>query len=91
MSRVAESEGDKWFCIFNCVQGRLWFGVIWVSCGLKFSKDSKGRKENRLPFRLHKCGAKNKGEFEGLKTLRGQVLIMESLSFNASDTLIAVP
>lgn len=57
--------------------------MVWSDLGLlwfEISRDSKGRKKNRLPFRLHKCGAKNKGEFEGLKTLRGQVLIMESLS-----------
>lgn len=50
---------------------RMWFEI---------SRDSKRRKKNGLPFRLHRCGTKNKGEFEGLKTLRGQISIMESLS-----------
>ena len=45
MSRVVESEGDKWFCIFNCVQRRSWFGVIWVSCGLKFQGIPRGERK----------------------------------------------
>ena len=57
--------------------------MVWGDLGLmwfEISRDPKGRKKNGLPFRLHRCGAKNKGEFEGLKTLRGQISIMESLS-----------
>ena len=57
--------------------------MVWGDLGLmwlEISRDPKGRKKNGLPFRLHRCGAKDKGEFEGLKTLRGQISIMESLS-----------
>lgn len=57
--------------------------MVWGDLGLmwfEISRDSKGRKKNGLPFRLHRYGAKKKGEFEGLKTLRGQISIMESLS-----------
>ena len=57
--------------------------MVWGDLSLmwfEISRDSKRRKKNGLAFRLHRRGAKNKGEFEGLKTLRGQISIMESLS-----------